>query len=184
MPLRQEEIAEQYSLSRMPVREAFRELEVMGLLQVVPNTGAFVAPLDYAEFRENFEMRAAAECLALRIAIPEVSNRQLEEAAEVHAVMSNCEISEYSQLNNKFHMRLYSPCRRPRLLAHITALNTIAERYINLTIGKYDYSAKSDEEHGRLLVACENRDIPLATELLNSHITTAGELLESEFFQR
>lgn len=182
-PLRQDEIAQKYSLSRMPVREAFRELEVMGLLQVVPNSGAFVAPLDSAELRENFEMRAAAECLALRVAIPELNNRQLEEAGQIHSVMSCCNADEYSIINNKFHLRLYSPCGRPRLLAHISALNTIAERYINLAIGNFDYSSKSDQEHGQILEACQKRDAELATQLLFDHITTAGEHLESAFFQ-
>lgn len=182
MPLRQEEIAERYSMSRMPVREAFRELEALGLLQVVPNSGAFVAELDHAELRENFEMRAAAECLALKIAIPELNNRQLAEASAIHQEILVCERADYSKLNNQFHSRLYSPCRRPRLLAHIASLNIVSERYIRLTIGRFDYSSRSNNEHEALIEACKCRDVQLAVELLHDHISTAGELLERSFF--
>jgi DNA-binding GntR family transcriptional regulator len=183
-PLRQEEVAEQFSVSRMPVREAFSKLEAMGLLQVVPNSGAFVAELNHAEFRENFEMRAAAECLALRISIPELNNRQLDEATALHQSIMRCDRDEYSKLNNKFHMRLYSPCRRPRLLDHIETLNIVAERYIKVTIDKFEYSDRSNSEHEQILDACKKRNVQLSVDLLYDHITTAGEHLEAAFFKK
>jgi len=182
-PLRQEEIAEQFSVSRMPVREAFIELEAKGLLKLVPNSGAFVPPLEKAELRENFEMRAAAECLALRIAIPEISNRQLDEALEIHEQMQRCKLDEYIELNNRFHIRLYSPSHRPRLLAHIETLNVISARYIRLNIGHFQYTARSNDEHATLLDSCKIRDVENSVRILGEHITCAGENLEREFFK-
>ncbi len=181
-PLRQEEIAEKYNVSRMPVREVFKDLETVGLLQIIPNSGAFVAPLNLEEFRENYEMRAAAECLAIQKAIPELNNRQLDEARKLAEQMLTCASHEYSNLNNRLHQRLYTPCQMPRLLAHIHSLNIIAERYIRLTIDSYDYSEQSNCEHFMLLDACERRDRETAVNILSAHIIKAGAYLEENFF--
>ncbi len=180
-PLRQEDVAANYNVSRMPVREVFRELEALGLLQVVPNSGAFVTPLTLAEFRENYEMRAAAECLAIRKAIPELNNRQLDEARDLAEQMVICSSREYSSLNERFHRRLYEPCQMPRLLAHIHSLGIIAERYIRWTIDTFDYSDCSNAEHFALLDACDNRDVEAAKRILEDHIIRAGKYLEKNW---
>jgi DNA-binding GntR family transcriptional regulator len=181
-PLRQEDIATKYNVSRMPVREVFKDLEAVGLLQIVPNSGAFIAPLTLEEFRENYEMRAAAECLAIRKSIPELNNRQLSEARHLAKRMASCASREYSSLNNLFHSRLYEPCRMPRLLAHIQTLGIIAERYIRLTIGSFDYTNRSNVEHLILLDACDGRDSEAAERILETHIVGAGKYLEQKFF--
>ena len=76
--LRQEHVAEEFSASHVPVREAFRRLEARGLVASVPRRGVRVAGFTQAEVREVAEMRAALEALALRHAIPHLTRAILD----------------------------------------------------------------------------------------------------------
>ncbi|WP_420412837.1 GntR family transcriptional regulator [Roseibium sp.] len=176
--LRQEELAQQFEASRMPIREALRALSVEGLVQLVPNKGAVVAPISAAELRENFEMREAAETLAIRLSVPHLSNVQIDKAAQIERDIKGAGIAEYGALNKAFHCTLYAPAQRPRLLAHIQSLHDLAERYLRFTLKYFDYQPKSAEEHDAILQACYQRDAKEAERLTSKHITEAGSILE------
>lgn len=178
-PLRQEELAERFSSSRMPVREALRALDAEGLVRLVPNRGAIVAPIDAREFQENVEMREAAETLAMKLAIPHVSNALLDEAAMIQKDIEASGNADFGYLNKAFHCTLYRPCDRPRLLAHISGLHDIAGRYLTFTLSNLGYSSRSSDEHRLLLKACYDRDAERAVEILRTHIVGAGEALSS-----
>lgn len=176
-PLRQELLADRFATSRMPIREALRVLEAEGLVVMVPHKGATVAPLDPAELEEVYEMRVAAEALALRRAIPELSNAQIDRAARIQDRAEASGMVDFGALNKAFHMALYAPCGRPRLLAHIAGLSDIADRYLRFTAGSLDYLDRSHREHRDLLEACRRRDETMAVDVLTRHITEAGQTL-------
>ncbi len=175
--LRQQQLAERFGVSRMPVREALYRLEAEGFISFAPNKGATVAPVSAEDLREIYEMRIAAETLALSTALPELTNSQIERAAELQAQMEAAPVSQFGELNAAFHTTLYAPCRRPRLLAHVDNLSKAADRYLRVTIGALDYSEKSHREHRELLEACRRRDEAAATDCLTRHIGEAGEAL-------
>jgi DNA-binding GntR family transcriptional regulator len=175
--LRQDELATAYGASRMPIREALRTLAAEGLITLHPNRGALVAPMDGADFREISEMRASAEALAMRLALPNLSNTQIEQAAEVNAALLTGSVEDFCALNHQFHMALYQPCQRPRLLAHITGLHRLAERYIRFTISHLAYGGQSSKGHDALLSACYRRDGCAAEALVVAHISDAEKTL-------
>lgn len=175
--LRQESLAERFATSRMPIREALRVLESEGLVVLVPHKGAAVAPLDPTELEEVYEMRIAAETLALRRAIPELSNAQIDRAERIQERAEASGLRDFGALNQAFHMALYAPCGRPRLLAHIAGLNGISDRYLRFTAGRLDYTERSHREHRTLLAACRRRDEAEAVDRLTRHIAEAGQTL-------
>ncbi len=175
--LRQQQLAARFGVSRMPVREALRSLEGEGLIILAPNKGATVAPLSVADLREVYEMRVAAETLALRLALPELSNAQIGRADAIQEKMEAAEVPEFAALNAQFHKTLYVPCARPRLLSHIEMLSNAADRYLRITIASLDYADKSHREHRALLDACYSRNEAAAIECLTRHIEEAGEAL-------
>ncbi len=175
--LGQEQLATRFNVSRMPVREALRRLEADGLVIFEPNKSVRVAPLGVADLQEIYEMRVAAETLALRLALPELTNAQIEHAAEIQAKMERAPVGAFGELNALFHMALYQPCARPRLLAHIDMLANAADRYLRITIASLDYADKSHREHHALLRACNKRDEAAAVDCLTRHIAEAGETL-------
>ena len=175
--LRQELLAERFGVSRMPVREALGRLEAEGLVVSRPNRSVRVAPLNVADMIEIFEMRVAAETLALRLAIPHLSNAQIEKASEIQQSLETAPIEKFGLLNSQFHRMLYEPCAKPRLLSHIETLATAADRYLRITIAAIDYADKSHREHHALLEACHARDEAAAINCLASHIGDAADVL-------
>ena len=182
--LRQERLAETFATSRMPVRDALRVLEGEGLVHLAPNRGAIVAALNADEFRETYEMRGALETLALWLAIPDLTDRQLDRAEAIHVQAQQADMKAFGALNKAFHMALYAPCGRTRLLAQISALNDVADRYLRVAAAYLDYTARSHEEHGRLLESCRRRDAATAQAILHAHIEDAGQGLYAELSKR
>ncbi|QIE45292.1 GntR family transcriptional regulator [Pseudohalocynthiibacter aestuariivivens] len=182
-PLGQQEIAARFAVSRIPVREALRRLEHDGLVSIVPNTSARVTPLRIADLIELSEMRIAAETLALRRAVPNLSDAHIDEAEAIQTRLEAAPPAEFAQLNADFHRQLYMPAARPRLLAHIDALGLLAERYLRRTVEKLDYAGTSHAEHHAILGACRARDADHAVSLLTYHIDTAVSTLSTALIE-
>lgn len=176
-PLRQEQLASRFAVSRIPVRDALKRLAAEGLVQLKPNRGAAVAPLSVDDLTEVYEMRIAAETLALRTAIPQLTNAQLEIASGLQDDLEKAPISQFGTLNTEFHMALYRPCARPRLLSHITTLGHAADRYLRIGAGSLGHAAQSHREHRELLAACAKRDEGAALTCLHGHIKRAADML-------
>lgn len=178
MPLRQEELARSFDTSRIPVREALRLLQAQGLVQLEPNKGAIVTPLQVEDLREITEMRDAAERLAMKTALPHLSNAQIDLASTIQDEIEQSDIADYGRLNKELHLTLYRFCDRPRLLEHISNLHDAAERYLGFTLTQLDYVAQSSTEHRAILDACYSRDENKVLKLLSLHILEAGATLE------
>lgn len=178
MALRQEVLAERYAASRMPVRDALRILAQEGFVDLVPNRGARVAVLDPAGFREICEMRVALETLAIRLAIPELSENRIDRIARVQDEAERTGIERFGAVNAAFHTALYEPANRPRLLAQIAALHDLVDRYMRIAAVELDYLERSNAEHRDIIAACRRRDTAAAERLVERHIASAGvELL-------
>ncbi len=175
--LGQEQLARRFGVSRMPVREALRLLATDGLVTLDPNKGARVTPIGLADLREIYEMRIAAETLALKIAIPELSNAQIDRAEVLQMELESASFAEFGTLNSRFHRALYEPCGRPRLLAHIDSLSSAADRYLCTAIAQIDYAGQSHREHRALLSFCRQRDEDGALTCLTEHIERGGRTL-------
>src|SRR5581483_11927857 len=103
-------------VSRIPVREALRQLEAEGLVTFNPHRGAVVSSLSLAEIEELFELRADIECELLRRAIPRMSAEQLDRATDVldefQDALEAGESARWGPLNWHFHAALYAPAER------------------------------------------------------------------------
>lgn len=176
--LYQEKLADRFQTSRMPIRDSLKILEREGLVDVPANKSATVSQLDPASFIEINEMRAVAEPLALKIAMPELTNRQIDQAAAIQDQAERSDIAVFAALNRDFHLALIQPCARPRLLAHIASLNDASQRYFYLAAVDLDYSVHSHCEHRALLEACRVRDVEKACVMLERHILSASEKMQ------
>ncbi|NJO52036.1 MAG: GntR family transcriptional regulator [Leptolyngbyaceae cyanobacterium RM2_2_4] len=176
--LRQDEIAAQFGVSRIPLREALRQLEAEGLVLLSPNRGATVAIMSPEEAQEICEIRVALESLALQLAIPKLTEADLQKATEVlEKTGLETDVGRWAKLNWEFHAVLYVAGDRPRLLSLIKTLHVNIDRYIRLQMVKMNYLEKSQHEHQQILEACRQEDSKTAVRLLKRHIETAGEQL-------
>lgn len=178
-PLRQDELAAQFGLSRIPVREALRQLEGEGLITVNPHRGAIVSQLSLGEIQEICDIRIALETMAIRLAIPHLDDETLGHAeAILVATDREADVLEHWSKNNwSFHSTLYLPAQRPRLLAMIKNLHDTVDRYLRLHVSMLNYKVKGQEEHWRLLDACRQRDTAAAVLFLEQHIGAVATLL-------
>ncbi|MGE0797005.1 MAG: GntR family transcriptional regulator [Lautropia sp.] len=176
-PLRQDEIAERFQVSRTPVREALRLLESQGLVDFQPLKGAVVAALRTDELVEIFDTRAALEVLAIRRSIPRLTDAGLANAASALDELAELtDPAEAMRVHRRFHLALYAGAGN-RLLQLVESQLDAAERYLRLESVALDNSAEDRDEHRALLQACRERDADRAATLLGPHIEDGGRAL-------
>jgi DNA-binding GntR family transcriptional regulator len=176
--LRQENLAKHFAVSRIPVREALRQLESEGWVVLQPNYGARVTTLSAEEVREIYEIRASLEVTALRLAAPHHTAQSLEAIASIlsrsHSALDQ---SLYAQHNREFHLALYLPAQRPRLFALIDSLHSQGERYLQLKLTMPAHKQQSDDEHELIFEAVRSGKIDEAVRILETHLLQTGNLL-------
>lgn len=176
--LRQDEIATQFGVSRIPVREALKQLEAEGLVTLHLNRGAMVSVLTDVEAQEICEIRSALEVKAMQLAIPKLKEADLAKAAVIlEATDQASDAGTLAKLNWEFHATLYATAERPRLLTLIKTLHVNCDRYVRVQLAQTDYQDLSQKEHYQILAACQTQDTKAAIRLLKRHIDTAGEQL-------
>lgn len=174
-PLRQDELAAEFQVSKIPVREALVQLKAEGLVNFYPNRGAFVSELSAAEADEIYVMRIALEKAILVRAIPHLTVTHFKRAGEVLAAIDREEnIAKWGELNWEFHAILYSPAELPRVMETLRTLHTGIARYLVLYLAGMDYQKKSQREHRALLQSCRAGDVEKAEVILEEHLRSAS----------
>lgn len=180
MPLRQDEISTALSVSHIPVREAFRQLEAQGLVRIYPNRGAIVTKLSCKELSDVMDTRILLEVGALRLALPHITEEDLARARELLELFSKeKDPIKGAELNLKLHFSLYDPCDNQTLLSLIDQMHANVDRYITPFFGKEEVSAElyTVDEHSQIISACESKDTELATAILRTHLQRTKNLL-------
>lgn len=180
MPLRQDEISTALSVSHIPVREAFRQLEAQGLVRIYPNRGAVVTKLSCKELSDVMDTRILLEVGALRLALPHITDEDLARARELLELFSKeKDPIKGAELNLKLHFSLYDPCDNQTLLSLIDQMHANVDRYITPFFGKEEVSAElyTVDEHSQIISACESKDTELATAILRTHLQRTKNLL-------
>lgn len=180
--LRQDVIAAELQVSRIPVREAFRELLAEGLITINPNRGAVVSALQPAEVEELFHMRAVLEREVLRASIPRLTATDLATAAAIEErfrteLQNTQTVSAWGRLNSQFHAALYAGAALPQFKAVLRTVNNNGDRYTRLQLFLTAGRQRAIEEHQRLLDLCRARETDAACDLLERHVRHAGQSL-------
>ena len=175
--LRQDKIAAEFGVSKIPVREALFQLEADGLVTFYPNRGAFVSALTAVEAREIAIIRSALETVALQHAIPNLTIKDFEEAERIiEATENETDPFCWSSLNWDFHATLYRPAQLPRLQRTLRTLYNNISRYF-VIYQAINYSEISQQEHRDILHACQQRKVKLACVLLEDHLNESADVL-------
>ncbi len=178
----QEAIAREYEVSRMPVREALRQLEAAGLVVLKMHKGAVVKGIPSEQIAELFELRAVLEADLLAHAIPKMTPTDLDEAAAILMQLEKAyhdgEIGKWGELNFAFHYRLYAPSQRVQTLGIVQSINVQTDRYIRLQLFlNKSSSVGAEAEHRELLALCAAGKTKEAVAYLKAHISKAGRSL-------
>ncbi len=176
--LRQDELAVRFGTSRIPVREALRQLEAEGLVTIEANRGARVKTLSLEEVCELLDIRVMLEGPALRWSIPNMVEDDYEGAAEIlRAYEATVDPSGWGDLNWQFHLALYAPCARPRLLAMIGSNYGHVDRFTRVNVSLAAGKDTPLREHWDLLGLCKAGEVAKAVSLLEDHIKHSQKAL-------
>ncbi len=172
MPLRQDEISAALSVSHIPVREAFRQLEAQGLVRIYPNRGAVVTRLSRKELENVMDTRIMLECGTLNAAIGLMTEGDIKNAVEaLEEFQMEKDIDMLDSINLKLHFALYEPSGNQVALSMIDQLHANVDRYLHPFYTQDDLKeVKSIDEHRALIEACRSRDVTLASALLRTHL--------------
>ena len=187
--LRQDIIATQFSVSRIPVREALRQLHAEGLVTIVQNRGAIVPELSPSDIEELFSIRELLEPETLKLSIPKLTQ---EDFAQAEAVLKKYtdelrreqHVASWGRLNWQFHSILYSKANRPQFMSIIRNVNNKGERYTRLQLYLTHGMKRANHEHQQILQLCRERHVTAACKLLRQHIHHAGQPLKEVLRQR
>jgi DNA-binding GntR family transcriptional regulator len=174
-PLRQEALADELGVSRVPIREAITRLTGEGLLFNVPHKGAYVAQLSVEEVQETFEIRLRLEPWLFSLAIPHIGDAEIEKAATLVNEMDRAESGLWGQLNWRLHETLYVPAQRDITLQMLRVLHDRSDRYFRFQVVQVPIREQSHDEHMGLIDACRKRDAKLGARLLEQHVKVAEQ---------
>lgn len=178
-PIRQEALAEELGISKIPLREALGRLEQHGLIASHPNRGFHVSPLSRAEAEEVFALRAKIEPDAAALASRNADEEDRQSARAALAALEECSAradpAETAILNRDFHLSMIRPCRQRLTTQLVERLHVLSERYARKHLEPEGREDRALHEHRALLDAWLQRDIPLLTELTAGHILSAIE---------
>jgi len=184
-PIRQDKIADQFEVSKIPVREALRQLESDGLVVFKPRRGAFVTELNEEDIIENLEIRTALETHALKLAIPNMTRADFVLAEKILTEYQAVDdIERWSELNGQFHHCLYAPCSLPKLITMIENIKDRTKSFMRLKITQVSGLTRPHSEHIAILDACKESNIALAVTLLQQHIDCTKREVIAHFRQQ
>lgn len=172
--LRETAIAGELGVSRTPVREALRQLELEGLVSIIPNKGAYVTGITVKDIKDIYSIRSLLEGLCARWAADNITAEQLDELEEItYLTEFHAKKKHYDQvleLDNKFHEVLYSASDSKLLNHMLSDFHHYIQSVRKITIASDTRSLETNEEHKKILEALKSKDRDKAETLANEHI--------------
>lgn len=177
--IRQELLAEEYDVSRMPVREALKRLDAEGLVVFQNNRGATVTKHTLDEIAEIFDVRILLEVDLFQRAIPNMTKQHFQECeailAEMDVSYKSGNIADWGPLNARYHGKLYEAAGRHLTEALLERVTLQAHRYVSMHIDKLNKSENARYDHHALLNLARDRDIGGATQHLRMHLVNTKD---------
>ena len=181
------QLAEELGVSRTPVREAIRKLELERFVVMLPRRGTYVANLSLKDINEVFEIRAALDGLAAGLAAERITEEELEQMERLLVEIAD----DIEQHNNQkivesdeaFHDILYRASRNERLVGIICNLREQFTRFRSVSINYPGRLQNTLEEHRQLVEAIAQRNPEAAQQKAREHIENAEQTLLLEMEQ-
>ena len=180
--LREEAIASELDVSRVPVREALRQLAADGLVNLVPRHGAIVSSFSLAEFLDAYRVRESLEVLALRLSIPRLTQRDVDHLRELELGMERCadrdDVEGFFSLNADFHRFFVDASANSYLQGIHRQLSAQMRRYQSPSLTLRGGLERSMAQHREVLDAVAARDVDAAVSSMSEHIQAPQRILE------
>ncbi|KIC52558.1 MULTISPECIES: GntR family transcriptional regulator [unclassified Leisingera] len=181
--IRQEALAEEYAVSRMPIREALKRLDAEGLVQFTNNRGASVTKHSLREIAEIFDLRILLEVDLFRRAIPAMTAQDFTRCTQILKDMDASydanDVAKWGALNHKYHSALYAAADRKLTNEVLQGISLHCDRFIRMHLSVMKQREPAKKEHHDLLDLAQARDVEGACAALTHHISRTKEELLS-----
>ena len=174
------QLADEMGVSRTPVREAIRKLELEGLVIMVPRKGAYVAGVSMKDLHEVYEVRAALEMLAVSLAAERITDEELDalerqvlRESEEEANENENTLDNIVYIDTTFHDIIYQAANNQRLVQFLNILQEQLQRFRAASLSRPGRSKTALEEHKQIIEALAERNGDLAAQLAKEHIDNA-----------
>ncbi|NLJ75995.1 MAG: GntR family transcriptional regulator [Peptococcaceae bacterium] len=172
------QLAEEMGVSRTPVREAIRKLELDGFVVMVPRRGAYVAGVSVKDIADVFEVRSALEGLAAGLAAERITEEEMEELEKViYQISGEEDVLTVVKKDNEFHELIYTASRNRRLTQIIKNLSEQINRFRLTSLSVPGRLKIAVDEHKKIIEAICERDVDLANKLASEHMENAEQNL-------
>ncbi len=180
-PLRQDALADELGVSRIPLREAFVQLVAEGLLKIYPHRGAVVTPISVEDVVELVDLRKRLEPRLLERSAPHLTPADYQQIdailAEYSAELRDYRIERWGELNTELHSLLYRRANLPRTEHIVATLLASNDRYARIQIAQTNGRERAEREHAEIVRLCRSGSYKQACKVLTNHIDTAGQAL-------
>ena len=189
--LREAALGKELGVSRTPVREALRQLELEGLVTIIPNRGAYVTGISQKDIWDIYRLRSLLEGLCARWAVEHITEEQLDELEEVILLSefqlkkgSGFSAEQVTSLDGRFHAVLYE-ASGSRILSHVlTDFHNYVQAARKSSVISEERARKSIREHKQILRAIRDRDAEMAEQLANEPILHVMQNLKKQGYQK
>ena len=189
--LRENTIGKELGVSRTPVREALRQLELEGLVTIIPNRGAYVTGISHKDIWDIYVIRSMLEGLCARWAVEHITDAQLDELEETILLSefqmkkeSGFSAEQIAALDGRFHSILYE-ASGSRILGHVlTDFHNYVQTARRSSVVSEERARKSIREHRQILRAIRDRDEEMAEQLANEHIMHVMQNLKKQGYEQ
>lgn len=168
------QLAQRLGVSRTPIREAIRKLELEGLVTMIPRKGAEVAQITEKSLRDVLEVRKALEELAMQIACDKISNHVIDDLEialeEFRKAINSKELTAIAEADVNFHDVIYNVTDNEKLILILNNLREQMYRYRIEYIKDYKSHSRLIKEHEEMIECLKNQDKDKATSAICHHI--------------
>lgn len=172
--LRQDALAADFGVSRIPVREALFQLDAEGLVRIEPHKGAVVAQFSRDEIDDVFDLRVLLEPRLLASSVPRLTAADHAQIAELDAAFAAAierqDVAQWGELNARFHLSLYRHARQPRTLVIVGSLLQASDRLTRIQMARPAAMSRAGREHRKLVALCKSGKVDEACRYLAAHV--------------
>ncbi|MDF1616544.1 GntR family transcriptional regulator [Petrocella sp. FN5] len=173
------QVAVELGVSRTPVREALRQLELEGLVTIIPNKGAIVTGINAKDIQDIYAIRSMIEGLCAKWASENITASQIDDLEEVVYLsefhLEKGHIDQLYELDNKFHEILYE-ASNSKIMKHVLSdFHHYVQRVRKVSLSSVDRAKASIKEHKAILEALKIGNGKTASELTNKHIENTSQ---------
>jgi DNA-binding GntR family transcriptional regulator len=179
--LDEQQIATRFGASRTPVREALRQLDVSGLVEIRPRRGVIVAVMTPERIMDMFETTAEVEAMCIRLATYRITPAERSQLQAMHeasaAMVAAADLNAYDEFNRLFHEAMYRATHNQFMAEQAISIRARLAAFRRTQLRHGDRIARSHEEHGEILRAMARGDGDEAAHCMRAHMLNASGVL-------